>query len=115
MGGGKSSSESNTSSTTNTSSATTTGNTGQVLQGQNINVNQELPDQAVEVFKQLIDLNTKTIDLAAAAGNKAIESVTTTSQQAAQPDVTLIKDYQKQVIYAIIGAVVVYTVNKVIK
>lgn len=114
MGGGKSSSSSATSSETNTSSATSTGVVGDVLQGQNITVNQELPDQAVDVFKQLVALNEKTIDLAAAAGNKAIETVTQTAQQAAQPDVTLIKDYQKQVVYAIIGAVVVYTVNKVL-
>lgn len=113
MAGGKSSSSSNSTSTTNTSSATSTGVVGNVLQGQDITVNQELPDQAVEVFKQLVDLNAKTLDIAAAAGNKAIDKVTDTAQQAAQPDVELIQGYQKQVIYAIIGAVATVVISKV--
>lgn len=106
MSGGKSSSSSNTTTENTTSSATSTGVVGDVLQGQYITVTEELPDAAVDVFKQLVDLVGQSIDVAAAAGEKAIDTTTGFAEKAAQPDLSAITGYQKQV-YWIIGAIAV--------
>lgn len=106
MGGGKSSSSTNTTTTqeTTTSSAAATGTVGDVLQGQYVTIQNELPDSVANVFGQLIKLAGQSIDTAAAAGGKAIDATNAYAEKAAQPDLTLVENYQKQVYY-IIGAV----------
>ena len=111
MGGGSSSSSSATETTTNTSTATASGVvSGDVLQGQNIQVTNELSDEAVEVFRQLVGFANNAINLAAEAGSLAISTTQESLQQAAQPDVELIQGFQKQVIVAAVVIGVVFTV-----
>lgn len=109
MGGGKSSSSSSTASETTTTTGSATGVVGDVFQGETIAIHQELPDAAVDVFSQLIDLAGQSIGLAGAAGEKAINTASEAAKTAAQPDVALLQGYQKQVYYAI-GAVAVVAV-----
>lgn len=69
MGGKSSSSSSTETSTENvTSTASATGSAGDVVQGQTITINQDLPDEAVNVFKQLVDAQNNAIGLAEKAG-----------------------------------------------
>lgn len=107
MTGGKSAQSSDTTSTTQTTSATATGTVGQVLQGQDIIINQNLPDGVIAVFKELTGLTGKAIDTAASAGQKALESTNSLAQATKQPDLTLIQGYQKQVYYAIGAAAII--------
>lgn len=106
MSGGKSSSSSEQTSSQTT--ATATGTAGDVFQGQTFTINNELPETVVNLFGKLIDLTSQTVEGAGAIGNKAIDTVTQTAQQAAQPDLELVKGYQKQVYYAIAGAVAIF-------
>lgn len=100
MGGGKSSSSSNTTTETTTTTAGATGTVGDVLQGQNITVTDNLPDGAIKVFEQIVDLAELAIDKAGIAGEKAIDTVQESLQQAAQPDVEILKGSQKQIMVA---------------
>lgn len=126
-GGGKSSSSTSSSSSkvTTTSSATATANVAPVIQGQTITVNQDLPDAAVDVFKQLVALSGKAVDVAAGAGKTAIEALAANqkaslestqnlAQATKQPDLTVVAGYQKQVYYAI-GAVALVAVYLIVR
>lgn len=107
--GGKSSS-SNATSSTQTSTTTTgsaTGTVGSVYQGETVNVTDQFPQEAVTVFKDLIALTGNAIDIAAAAGAKAIDSNATLTTVIKQPDVALAQGGQKNTQYAIIAAAVV--------
>jgi hypothetical protein len=109
MGGGKSSSDSSSQTSTQTSTGTATGTVGDVVQGQQITINQDLPDAAVDVFKQLVALSGQAIEIAAVAGGKALDSNAALAQATKAPDVTLAQGYQKQVLYGI-GAIAVVAV-----
>lgn len=102
--GGKSSSSADSTQTTTTSTATSTGTVGDVVQGQTININQEVPSEVVDIFSQLVDLAKGAGQLAGDFSQQALESNKELAQAAKQPDLTLIQGYQKQVYYAI-GAV----------
>lgn len=110
MGGGKSesSSQANQTSITETASATATGTVGDVVQGTEVTIHNELPDSVVNVFEQLVALSGNAIDTAASAGQKALDATNYLAQTTKQPDVTLIQGYQKQVYY-LIGAVGIVT------
>jgi len=109
MGGGKSSSSSTTQSVqeTTSSTATSTGVVGDVIQGQMITYTENLPDNVVDVFKQLVGLSTASLDLTGAAGKAAIDA----AGKAAQPDLsaleTVQKTSQKQLLYVVAGAAVI--------
>lgn len=107
MGGGKSSSSNQ--STQETVSSNANGVVGDVYQGKDITINQELPDAAVEVFKQLVSLTGQSLDLAEAAGTVALEKVGDRTQAATQPDLTLAQASMKNVPY-IVGAVALVAV-----
>lgn len=92
--GGKSSSSNKSSQETNSQSAS--GVVGDVVQGQSVTINQELPDNAVDVFKQLVGLVGQSLDLVEEAGGAALESsqsaiekVSDRTTQATQPDLSL--------------------------
>lgn len=92
--GGKSSSKNQSSQETNSQSAS--GVVGDVVQGQAVTINQELPDNAVDVFKQLVGLVGQSLDFARDAGEaaldssqNAIEKVSDRTTQATQPDLSL--------------------------
>jgi hypothetical protein len=115
--GGSSKSDSSSTSTqeTTTTNASVTGAAGDVVQGQQVTINQELPDQAVDVFTQLVGLSTNALKLVEGTGKIAIDSITQTSQKAAQPDLSVIEGYQDQVKYAIIGIAVVFIAGSLFK
>lgn len=106
--GGKSSSSTatTTSNTTTNTSGSATGVVGDVLQGESITINENVPDNVIDIFKQLVALSENTINLAAEAGGKAIDTISSVTTTAAQPDVALVQGYQKQVYYAI-GAIAI--------
>lgn len=106
MGGGKSSSSSNTSSSqeTTTSTATSTGVVGDVIQGQMITYTENLPDNAVKVFEDLVAFAQGSLGLTERAGQAAIDA----AAKSAQPDLaaleTVQKTSQKQLLYIVAGA-----------
>lgn len=102
--GGKSSSSSSSSNSTTTTTGSATGTVGDVFQGESITITENLPDNAVDVFRQLVELAGQAIDVGANAAGAALESNQQLAQAAKQPDLTIIEGYQKQVYYAI-GAV----------
>jgi hypothetical protein len=107
--GGKSSSSNATSSaqTTTTTSGSATGTVGSVYQGQTVNITDNLPDTAVDVFKELIHLTGNAIDVAAGAGEAALKSNAALTTTIKQPDVALAQGGQKNTQYAITAAAVV--------
>lgn len=107
--GGKSSSSNATSSaqTTTTTTGSATGTVGSVYQGQTVNITDQLPESAVNVFKELIHLTGNAIDVAAAAGSKALDNNAALTTTIKQPDVALAQGGQKNTQYAIIAAAVV--------
>lgn len=112
MGGGKSSSSSANTQTTTTSTAT--GVVGDAFQGQTINVTDELPDNAVEVFNTLASLGKDAFDFARSAGSAAVDITQRSieqSERATQPDLTALETVQetsqKQLRYLIMGAVAI--------
>ncbi|MDX1939669.1 MAG: hypothetical protein SFU99_03910 [Saprospiraceae bacterium] len=107
MGGGKSSSSSDSTNVTTTTTGSATGVVGDVFQGQTVNINQEFPDQIQDVFSQLINLTGQAVNIAAEAGQAALTSSQQSFQTAAQPDVTLVQNYQKQIYYAIAAVALV--------
>ena len=104
MGGGKSSSSSESNTQTTTSTATATGVVGDLVQGQLITINEQLPDAAVDVFNQLVNLAGQALQQTSDVTEGAANLVSDAAKTAAQPDVALIQGYQKQVYY-IVGAV----------
>ena len=115
MGGGKSSSSADSTNQTTTSSASTTGNTGSVLQGQNITINDQLPQSAVDVFKSLVGFADDALSVAAQAGQKALDSTNSLATATKQPDVALAQGYQKQIYYVIFGAVAIVAVMTIFR
>jgi len=101
MGGPKSSSnasnQTSTNTTTNTTSTSTQQgldgfNTGRILQGESINVNDAFPESVANAFGQLVDLATYGVDFAGAAGQEAaniskgaLETVSNTRFREEQP------------------------------
>lgn len=111
MGGGKSSSNSTTSSTTTTTTGTSTGNLGYVLQGEVINVDQNVSESVVDVFSQLVSLAGKAIDLSGRAGTLLTDGLKDAYITSKQPDVKLIENTQKSAsktqIYVIAGVIII--------
>lgn len=107
--GGKSSSSNDTASnqTTTTTTGSATGTVGSVYQGQTVNVTDQLPQEAVTVFKDLINLTGNAIQIAAEAGGAALKSNADLTTVIKQPDVALAQGGQKNTQYAIIAAAVV--------
>lgn len=111
MGGGKSSSSTSSSQETYTqttsTSSTATGIVGDLFQGQTISITENLPENAVEVFKSLVALSSGAIDIAAQAGGRALD----TAEKASQPDLSALETVQetsnKQLRYIVIGAVII--------
>lgn len=108
MGGGKSSSSSNSTTENTTSTATSTGVIGDVLQGQNITVNDYLSEDVGEVFKQLTALVGQSLDIVTGAGEivsqnteNALKNTQEFAKQAIQPDLTVLSQGQKTLVYAI--------------
>jgi len=108
--GGKSSSSSSAQTTTQTTTATASGTVGDVLQGQHIVINQDLPDTVAQVFKQLVGLTEYTIGVASDAGQKAISAVEENASKASQPDLETLSQSQKTAQLAIAGAAVLAAV-----
>jgi cell wall-associated NlpC family hydrolase len=106
MNGGKSESSTASTQSTETTTGSATGTVGDVLQGQTINLNNELSDNALDAYKQLAAITQQSLSMANATGSKAADLIAAVTSTAAQPDVSLIAGYQKQ-IYWILGAVVV--------
>lgn len=108
MGGKSSSSSSNASTqTTTTTTGSATGTVGDVYQGQTVNITDQFPTEAVQVFKALTDLTGNAINVAAAAGEKALASNQELAKATKQPDISLVEGFQKQTKVAIIAAAVV--------
>lgn len=106
MNGGKSSSSTSATNETTTSTATSTGTVGDVVQGQTISITQEFPDQAVEVFKQLVEFATGAGQAAVDVVKKSNETVAAVTGKAAQPDLSVIESSQRT-LYYVLGAVAV--------
>ena len=107
--GGKSSS-SNSTASTQTSTTTTgsaTGTVGSVYKGETVNITDQFPKEAVDVFQALINLSGQAIDVAAAAGEKAIDANAQITTVVKQPDVALAQGGQKNTQYGIIAAAIV--------
>ena len=127
MGGkSKSSSSSSTNNTQVTQSAdgVVTGDVFNLTAGTSLNFNRidEFPEAVAEIMGQLIDLTGETID---SAGNivenvfnkaldtlnknteTAINTAVQTSQQAAQPDLELLKNQTQFIPYLLIGVLVI--------
>lgn len=104
MGGGKSSSSADSTNVTTTTTGTSTGNLGYVVQGETINIDQNVSDQVVEVFNQLVGLASKSIDLSTEAGKAALQSTQNFATKVVQPDVAVVESSQKQNYY-VVGAV----------
>lgn len=107
MTGGKSSSSNESKQETVSSSAT--GVAGDVFQGKEITINQELPDSVENIVSELLGIVGQSLDLTAAAGAAAIEKVSDRTQAATQPDLTLAQSSVKNIPY-IIGAVALVAV-----
>jgi hypothetical protein len=101
MSGGKSGSQSSTSSATTSTSSTATGVAGDVYQGGSLVINQDVPDAVTEVVKQLVGLSEKSINAAVSAGQAALDINARVTQTAAQPDVTLAQDRDKNMLYIV--------------
>lgn len=104
--GGKSSSSNSTASTqtTTTTTGSATGTVGSVYQGQTVNITDQFPQQAVDVFHELIQLSGQAIDIAAQAGDKALTATNQLATSVKQPDIAVTQGYQKTARYAVIAA-----------
>lgn len=107
MGGSSKSSSTSTTENT-TSTATSTGVVGDVLQGQNITVNDYLSEDVADVFKQLTAIVGQSLDIVSGAGeliketnDSALTQTQEFAKQAIQPDLTVLSQGQKTLIYAI--------------
>lgn len=111
MSGGKSSSSQAETNTQTTTTGNATGTVGDVFQGQTFTINDYLPDNVLALGNRLIDLASQTIDVAAGAGSKAIDSVTKVTEAAKTPDLSIVQGSQKQVYYLIgAGVAVVFAI-----
>ena len=91
MGGKSSTSQSNESITrAETLSATSLGDSTQLSSGGDINFTQEFSPEVADAFSKLVDLAGGGLSLAREAGSFAIESVATRTQEATQPELSII-------------------------
>jgi hypothetical protein len=106
MSGGKSSSSSTQQTSQSTTSQDASGVVGDVIQGQTINITDNLPEDVKALFGGLIDLASQSIDAAVGAGSAAIESVSNVKTTAISPDTSQLKTLTPVLIIAGIALVV---------
>lgn len=107
MGGKSSSSSSSTQETINeTTQASVDGvAAGHILQGQYVNFTENFSPEVREAFGQLIELTGKSLDLVEGAGSFAIQSVADRSEQATQPELSVVRDLVPVLTIAAVGVV----------
>lgn len=106
----KSSADTTNTQTTETTSGTATGTVGNVYQGESVNVTDQFPADVADAFKKLIDLSGQAVDVAAGAGQKALEATNALATTVKQPDVSVSQDYQKTTRTAMLAAAFVAAV-----
>ena len=120
MGGSRSSSnasnQTSTTTTTNTTNESTQQglegfNTGRILQGESISINEAFPESVSKAFSELIGLATYGLDFAGAAGQEAVnitqgalETVSTTRFREEQPVLSTLENFLP---VAMVGLVVI--------
>lgn len=107
MGGSKSSSSTDQAQTTLSADGIVSGSVINLSSKGNVNFTQEFPDTVADAFKQLIELSNKSIDTAIGATEYALETSTNAALQAAQPDLTTLKQSLKYTPYLVIGIIAI--------
>lgn len=105
MGGSSKSSESSSQST-ETVSPNATGTVGDVIQANGaITITDNMPEGAVDVFKQLVSLAGQSLDTARQAGGAALQYMNENSKATQQPDVSLVESSNKTMMYLALALV----------
>lgn len=111
--GGRSSSSSAQTSNQETTQLTSDGViAGDLYQGKTLSIANYFPEEVQSSFEKLIDLTGSAINIAAGAGEKAIESVSIRSEQADNPELASLTKFVPVILFGIAATALVLIFRK---